>query len=70
MIACLAGSNLKIISTPSGGYDHLDLDEIKKRGIRVAYIPKVLTDSVAEIGVLLLLNAARCSHEGRVLLEQ
>nr|XP_057919494.1 glyoxylate reductase/hydroxypyruvate reductase [Doryrhamphus excisus] len=54
-----AGPNLKVVSTLSVGYDHLDLNEIKKRGIRVGYTPDVLTDATAELTVALLLATAR-----------
>ncbi|XP_049610805.1 glyoxylate reductase/hydroxypyruvate reductase isoform X1 [Syngnathus scovelli] len=54
-----AGPNLKVISTFSVGFDHLALDEIKKRGIRVGYTPDVLTDTTAELTVALLLATAR-----------
>lgn len=54
-----AGPNLKVISTMSVGFDHLVLDEIKKRGIRVGYTPGVLTDATAELTVALLLATAR-----------
>ncbi|XP_053321799.1 glyoxylate reductase/hydroxypyruvate reductase-like [Spea bombifrons] len=54
-----AGPDLKIISTLSVGFDHLALDEIKKRGIRVGYTPDVLTDATAELSVALLLATCR-----------
>ncbi|XP_027734927.1 glyoxylate reductase/hydroxypyruvate reductase isoform X2 [Empidonax traillii] len=54
-----AGPSLKVISTMSVGFDHLALDEIKKRGIRVGYTPDVLTDATAELSVALLLSACR-----------
>ncbi|XP_011931308.1 PREDICTED: glyoxylate reductase/hydroxypyruvate reductase isoform X7 [Cercocebus atys] len=53
------GANLKVISTLSVGVDHLALDEIKKRGIRVGYTPDVLTDATAELAVSLLLTTCR-----------
>nr|XP_046261301.1 glyoxylate reductase/hydroxypyruvate reductase [Scatophagus argus] len=59
-----AGSNLKVISTLSVGFDHLAMDEIKKRGIRVGYTPDVLTDATAELTVALLLATARRLPEG------
>ncbi|KAM3867274.1 glyoxylate reductase/hydroxypyruvate reductase [Diretmus argenteus] len=59
-----AGANLKVISTLSVGFDHLALDEIKKRGIRVGYTPDVLTDATAELTVALLLATARRLPEG------
>uniref|UniRef100_A0A8C6RL30 Glyoxylate reductase/hydroxypyruvate reductase n=1 Tax=Nannospalax galili TaxID=1026970 RepID=A0A8C6RL30_NANGA len=53
------GANLKVISTLSVGLDHLALDEIQKRGIRVGYTPDVLTDATAELAVSLLLTTCR-----------
>ncbi|XP_036141314.1 glyoxylate reductase/hydroxypyruvate reductase [Monomorium pharaonis] len=66
----IAGPNLKVVSTMSAGYDHLDVPEIKKRGIKVGHTPVVLSAAVAEMAVLLLLSAARRAHEGRIKLEQ
>nr|XP_033338407.1 glyoxylate reductase/hydroxypyruvate reductase-like [Megalopta genalis] len=66
----IAGSALKVVSTISAGYDHLDVPEIKRRGIKVGNTPEVLSAAVAEIAVLLLLNAARRTHEGRLKLER
>ncbi|XP_059194238.1 glyoxylate reductase/hydroxypyruvate reductase b [Centropristis striata] len=64
-----AGPNLKVLSTMSVGYDHLSLEELKKRGIRVGYTPDVLTDSVAELTVALLLTTSRrlieATHEAK-----
>lgn len=64
-----AGTSLKVVSTMSAGYDHLDVPEIKRRGIKVGHTPDVLNAAVSEIAVMLLLNAARRAHEGRKLLE-
>ncbi|XP_053226523.1 glyoxylate reductase/hydroxypyruvate reductase isoform X2 [Podarcis raffonei] len=54
-----AGPSLKVISTLSVGYDHLAIEEIKKRGIRVGYTPDILTDATAELTVALLLATSR-----------
>jgi len=54
-----AGKNLKIVATMSVGYDHLDINEIKKRGIQIAYTPDILTDATAELTVALLLATSR-----------
>ncbi|TNM98763.1 hypothetical protein fugu_013327 [Takifugu bimaculatus] len=59
-----AGPKLKVISTLSVGYDHLVMEEVKKRGIRVGYTPDVLTDATAELTVALLLATARRLPEG------
>lgn len=54
-----AGSNLKVIATMSVGYEHIDLNECKKRNIRVGYTPEVLTDAVADLTVALTLATTR-----------
>lgn len=54
-----AGNNLKVIATMSVGYDHLDVKEIQKRGIKMAYTPDILTDATAELTVALLLATSR-----------
>jgi lactate dehydrogenase-like 2-hydroxyacid dehydrogenase len=65
-----SGPNLKVVSTMSTGYDHLDVPEIKRRGIKVAHTPMVSSPAVAEIAVLLMLSAARRVHEDRIKLDQ
>ncbi|KAG8180462.1 hypothetical protein JTE90_001995 [Oedothorax gibbosus] len=54
-----AGPELKVIATMSVGFDHIDLEECKKRNILVSNTPHVSTDSVAEFTVLLTLAAGR-----------
>lgn len=61
---------MKIISTPSASYDHMDIAEVKKRGIRIGYASKVLSAAAAETAIFLLLGASRRAREGRLLLEQ
>lgn len=61
---------MKVISTMSAGYDHLDVPEIKKRGIKIGHTPKVLSSAVAEIAVLLMLDAARRGYEGRLQMDK
>uniref|UniRef100_A0A914KYL3 D-isomer specific 2-hydroxyacid dehydrogenase catalytic domain-containing protein n=1 Tax=Meloidogyne incognita TaxID=6306 RepID=A0A914KYL3_MELIC len=51
--------NLKMIGTMSVGYEHINLEECKRRGIRVGYTPDVLTETVAELGMALILATAR-----------
>jgi len=56
--------SIKAVGTNSVGLDHLDLDALKARGIKVYYTPNVLNDSTAETGLLLMLAAARRANEG------
>ncbi len=41
------------------GFDHLDLNAIKERGIKVGFTPDVLTQATAELTVALLLATSR-----------
>lgn len=50
---------VRAIATYSVGHDHVDLTAARQRGIAVFATPDVLSDAVAEVGVLLLLGAAR-----------
>lgn len=45
-------------------YEHIDLAECKKLGIRVGYTPDVLTDATADLTVALLLATSRRLIEG------
>ncbi len=51
--------NLKIISTYSVGYDHIDLASAKEKGIIIGYLPDILTDATADLTLALLLAIAR-----------
>ncbi|CAO3622848.1 unnamed protein product [Mucor hiemalis] len=54
-----AGPQLKIIATMSVGYDHINVDAVKARSIKLGYTPDVLTDATADLTVLLALGASR-----------
>ena len=56
--------NIKCISTFSIGFDHIDLDACKARGIKVGNAPHGVTAATAEIAMLLLLGSARRASEG------
>ncbi|KAK7575930.1 hypothetical protein V9T40_012216 [Parthenolecanium corni] len=62
-VADVAGESLKVVSCFSVGYDHLQVDELRKRGIRMGYTPGVLTEATAETAVTLLLATARRLNE-------
>jgi glyoxylate/hydroxypyruvate reductase len=64
-----AGPSLKSISTFSAGADHVDLEALKERNIRLGYTPTALTDAVADLTVMLVLMAQRRAGEaiGRVI---
>lgn len=54
-----AGSNLKIISCYSVGYDHVDIKEAEKRNIAVTNTPNVLANTTADLTFSLILACAR-----------
>lgn len=55
---------VKIISTFSVGYEHIDVAAAAARGIVVTNTPDVLTDATADIALLLILGVTRRAHEG------
>lgn len=57
MIAALP--RLEVISVYGVGYDAVDLDACRARGIRVTNTPDVLTDDVADLAVAMMLARAR-----------
>ncbi|KZV97456.1 hypothetical protein EXIGLDRAFT_730672 [Exidia glandulosa HHB12029] len=59
----VAGETLKVVATYSVGYDHIDVDELKRRGVAVAHTPYKSDDAVANATLLLLLMALRRSAE-------
>jgi len=64
-----AGPNLKVLATMSAGYDHIDVGELKARGIKFGNTPNILNAAVADIAVLLCLATARRLHDGRLRIE-
>ena len=41
--------NLKVVSTVSAGYDHLDRDTIRTRGIRIGHTPGGVAEATADM---------------------
>lgn len=62
-----AGGSLKVVANFAVGYDNLDLDTIRERGIRAANTPDVLTGATAELAIALMLAAARRIAEADAL---
>jgi len=56
--------NLKVISTYSVGFDHIDIEYAKSKKIRVGHTPKVLTDATADLAFGLMLDVVRRVSEG------
>lgn len=54
-----AGPGLRVVSTMSVGYDHVDVAACKARNVLVGNTPGVLTDTTADLTLALLLATAR-----------
>jgi len=54
-----AAPDLKMISLVGVGYDRIDVDHARTRGIAVTNTPDVLTDDVADLAIGLMLAVAR-----------
>ena len=59
-----SAKNLKVISTFSVGYDHIDIKFAKEKKIRVGYTPEILTDATADMAFALLIDSLRRISEG------
>lgn len=62
--------HLKILSTVTVGFDHIDVPAAKARGLVVTNTPDVLTDCTADMAMLLMLGACRRAAEGEMLMRQ
>ncbi|KAG0169159.1 hypothetical protein DFQ30_003914 [Apophysomyces sp. BC1015] len=50
----------------SVGYDHVDLDALRSRQVKLGHTPDVLTDATADLTVMLTLAAARRMKEWKI----
>jgi glyoxylate reductase len=63
-------NNLKVISTMSAGFEHIDVAYATQKGIYVGYAPDALTEATADLTFSLLLSAARRITESDRLIRQ
>lgn len=54
-----AGTNLRVVSNLSAGYNNLDLQALQERKLIATHTPYVLDETVADLAMALLLAAAR-----------
>ena len=62
-------SSIKIIANGAVGFGNIDFKAARTKEIVVTNTPDVLTDSTADIQILLLLGASRKAYEGRIAAE-
>ncbi len=58
------GKRLRVISTMSVGYDHIDIPACTSRNIAVGHTPGILTETTADLAFALLMASARRIVEG------
>jgi lactate dehydrogenase-like 2-hydroxyacid dehydrogenase len=63
-------TEVKIIANFSVGFDHVDIEAAKKKGIVVTNTPDVLSDATAELTMMLMIGAARRASEGERLVRE
>ena len=51
--------NLKVVSTVSAGFDHLDIDYLRNRQIRIGHTPRQVAAATADMALALMLAGAR-----------
>ena len=65
-----AGDGLRVVANFAVGYDNVDLEACRERGVVVTNTPGVLTNATAEIALSLTVAAARRSREAENLLRE
>ena len=55
----LAGDGLKVVANFAVGFDNIDTDAVRERGLRATNTPDVLTNATAELAVALMLATGR-----------
>ncbi len=63
-------ADVRIIANFSVGYDHVDVNAARARGIVVTNTPDVLSDATAELTMMLMIGAARRAGEGERLVRE
>jgi lactate dehydrogenase-like 2-hydroxyacid dehydrogenase len=63
-------AEVKIIANFSVGFDHVDVEAARRKGVIVTNTPDVLSDATAELTMMLLIGAARRASEGEQLVRE
>ena len=64
-----AGPNLKMIANYGAGFDHIDVETARSRGILVSNTPGVSADDTADIAMALILGVPRRIKEGAAMMQ-
>jgi lactate dehydrogenase-like 2-hydroxyacid dehydrogenase len=60
----VAGRRVQLLGNFGVGFNHIDVDAARRLGIRVSNTPDVLTDTTADLAILLMLMTTRRAGEG------
>ena len=63
-------AEVKIIANFSVGFDHVDVEAARQKGVVVTNTPDVLSDATAELTMMLMIGAARRASEGEKLVRE
>ena len=63
-----AGPALQVVANVAVGFDNVDVEAVRSRGVRFTNTPGVLTDATADIAFALILMATRRLSEGERLI--
>jgi glyoxylate reductase len=63
-----AGEQLRVVANVAVGYDNVDVEAARRRGVRVTNTPGVLTAATADLAIALLLAVTRRLGEGERLI--
>ena len=63
-----AGEQLRVVANVAVGYDNVDVEAVRRRGVRFTNTPDVLTDATADLAIALMLAITRRLGEGERLL--
>jgi glyoxylate reductase len=63
-----AGEQLRVVANVAVGYDNVDVDAARARGVTITNTPGVLTDATADLAIALLLAITRRLGEGERLI--
>ena len=62
--------HVRIVATTSVGFDHVDTEAARARGVAVTNTPDVLTDGTADLALMLILCACRRASEYERIMRQ
>lgn len=68
-LLALAGDRLKLIANYGAGFDHIDVETARSRGMIVTNTPGVLTEDTADMTMALMLAVPRRLMEGAALIQ-